>query len=48
MNLGWERSFKLEIEERGIFGLDIGSSSVNAVQLNKKSGNWTVTAASRV
>ncbi len=22
MNLGWERSFKLEIEERGVFGLD--------------------------
>ena len=48
MDLGWKRSFKLEIEERGVFGLDIGSSSVNAVQLNKKSGNWTVTAASRV
>ena len=48
MDLGWERSFKLEIEERGVFGLDIGSSSVNAVQLEKKKGDWTVMAAGRV
>ncbi|MGB2806448.1 MAG: type IV pilus assembly protein PilM [Sedimentisphaerales bacterium] len=48
MDLGWERSFKLEIEEKGVFGLDIGSSSVNAIQLEKKKGDWTVLAASRV
>jgi len=48
MDLGWERSFKLEIEEKGVFGLDIGSSSVNAIQLEKKKGDWTVLAAGRV
>jgi type IV pilus assembly protein PilM len=48
MDLGWERSFRLEIEEREVFGLDIGSSSVNAVQLRKKGGGWMVTAAGRV
>lgn len=48
MDLGWERSFRLEIEQREVFGLDIGSSSVAAVQLQKKSGGWTVTAAGRV
>jgi len=48
MDLGWERSFRLEIEQREVFGLDIGSSSVAAVQLHKKGGGWTVTAAGRV
>jgi len=48
MDLGWERSFRLEIEQRGVFGLDIGSSSVNVVQLRKKGGGWVVTAAGRV
>ena len=48
MNLGWERSFRLEIEQREVFGLDIGSSSVATVQLQKKGGGWTVTAAGRV
>ncbi len=45
MGLSWIRSFKFE--ERQIFGLDIGSSSVSAVKLEKKKGDWTVTAASR-
>ena len=48
MDLGWERSFRLEIEQRGVFGLDVGSSSVSAVQLRKKGGDWAVTAADRV
>jgi len=48
MNLGWKRSFRLEIEERSVFGLDIGSSSVNAVQLRKKDDKWEVMAANRV
>jgi type IV pilus assembly protein PilM len=48
MDLGWERSFRLEIEERDVFGLDIGSSSVCAVQLRKKGSGWTVTEASKV
>ena len=48
MNLGWERSFKLEFEQREVFGLDIGSSSVAVVQLHKKGSGWTVTAAGRV
>ncbi len=48
MDLGWERSFRLEIEQRGVFGLDVGSSSVSAVQLRKKGGGWAVTAADRV
>jgi len=48
MNLGWKRSFRLEIEERSVFGLDIGSSSVNAVQLRKKGDKWEVMAANRV
>jgi type IV pilus assembly protein PilM len=45
MGLSWIRSFKFE--ERQIFGLDIGSSSVNAVQMQKKGSDWTVTAANR-
>lgn len=47
MGLSWIRSFKFE--ERQVFGLDIGSSSVNAVQLQRKKGSgWVVTAANRV
>ena len=45
MDLGLERSFKLGFEQRDVFGLDIGSSSVAAVQLHKKGSGWTVTAA---
>jgi len=48
MDLGLERSFKLGFEQRDVFGLDIGSSSVAAVQLHKKGSGWTVTAAGRV
>ena len=48
MDLGWERSFRLEIEEREVFGLDIGSSSVSVVQLRKKGNGWVVAAAHRV
>lgn len=45
MGLSWIRSFKFE--ERQTFGLDIGSSSVNAVQMQKKGNDWVVTAANR-
>ncbi len=45
MGLSWIRSFKFE--ERQVFGLDIGSSSINAVQLKNKGTGWVVTAASR-
>jgi type IV pilus assembly protein PilM len=48
MNLGLEKSLKLGFEDRTVFGLDIGSSSVNAIQLVKKSGKWVVKAASKV
>jgi type IV pilus assembly protein PilM len=48
MDLGWERSFKLEIDQREVFGLDIGSSSVCAIQLQKKGSQWSVTAGGRV
>ncbi|MHC4087272.1 MAG: type IV pilus assembly protein PilM [Planctomycetota bacterium] len=48
MGIGLKRSFKLKIENREIFGLDIGSSSVNAVRLVKKGGKWIVTAANRI
>ena len=48
MDLSWIRSLKQKIEDRQIFGLDIGSSSVSAVQLRKKSGGWTVHTANRV
>jgi type IV pilus assembly protein PilM len=47
MGIGSKRPFKLKIENREVFGLDIGSSSVNAVQLVKKSGKWIVTDAGR-
>ncbi len=47
MGISLKRSFKLEIENREVFGLDIGSSSVNAVQLLKKGKNWVIKAAGR-
>ena len=47
MGIGLKRPFKLNIENREVFGLDIGSSSVNAVQLVKKGGKWIVMAACR-
>jgi type IV pilus assembly protein PilM len=47
MGIGLRRSFKLEIENREVFGLDIGSSSVNAVQLSKKGKKWVIKAAGR-
>ena len=48
MGLSWISSLRQKIEDRRVFGLDIGSSSVSAVQLRKKSGGWVVTAANRV
>jgi type IV pilus assembly protein PilM len=48
MDLDWKRLFRLQIEDRQVFGLDIGSSSVNAVQLRKKGNSWVVTAANRI
>jgi len=47
MGLSWIRSCLFKIEERKVFGLDIGSSSVNAVQLQKKGNDWAVIAANR-
>lgn len=47
MDLGWERSFRLEIDQREVFGLDIGSSYVCAIQLQKKGNGWIVTAGGR-
>jgi type IV pilus assembly protein PilM len=47
MGIGSKRPFKLNIESREVFGLDIGSSSVNAVQLSKKGKKWVITAAGR-
>jgi len=47
MGISLRRSFKLEIENREVFGLDIGSSSVNAVQLLKKGKKWVIKAAGR-
>lgn len=47
MGIGLKRSFKLEIKNREVFGLDIGSSSVNAVQLSKKGKKWVIKAAGR-
>jgi type IV pilus assembly protein PilM len=43
MELGWNQSFKLQCNE--VFGLDIGSSSVKIVQLQKYNGSYAVTAA---
>lgn len=47
MDIGLKRSFKLEIKNREVFGLDIGSSSVNAIQLSKKGKKWVIKAAGR-
>jgi type IV pilus assembly protein PilM len=47
MDIGLKRSFKLEIKNREVFGLDIGSSSVNAVQLSKKGKKWVIKAVGR-
>ncbi len=47
MGIGLKRLFKLDIENREVFGLDIGLSSVNAVQLVKKGGKWIVKAVGR-
>lgn len=47
MGIGLKRSFKLEIKNREVFGLDIGSSSVNAIQLSKKGKKWVIKAAGR-
>ena len=48
MALNWISSLRQKIEDRRVFGLDIGSSSVSAVQLRKKGGGWVVTAANRI
>lgn len=50
MGLNWIRTCLFKMEERQVFGLDIGSSSVNAVQLQqrKRGGGWQVKAANRV
>ena len=48
MDFSWINSLRQKIEDRRVFGLDIGSSSVNAVQLRKKGGSWVVIAANRV
>ncbi len=45
MGIGSKRPFK--IKKREVFGLDIGSSSVNVVQLSKKGKMWAVKAAGR-
>ena len=47
MDLGWERSFKLEHEHKHNepFGLDIGSSEVKLIQMRKNGNGYTVTAA---
>ena len=44
MKLDWKRSFRLEIEERRVLALDIGSSAVKIVQLHKYNGGYTVMA----
>jgi len=45
MQFDWKRSFKLELEERQVFALDIGSSAVKVVQMRKYNGGYVVTAA---
>ena len=45
MDLGWKRSFKLELEKREVLGLDIGSSAVKLIQLHKDDAGYAVTAA---
>jgi len=45
MKLDWKRSFKFELEERRVLALDIGSSAVKIVQMDKHNGGYAVTAA---
>jgi len=45
MKLDWKRTFKLELEERRVLALDIGSSAVKIVQLHKYNGGHAVTGA---
>jgi type IV pilus assembly protein PilM len=45
MKLDWKRTFKLELEERRVLALDIGSSAVKIVQMHKYNGGRAVTAA---
>ena len=45
MNWGWKRSFRLEVETREVFGLDIGSSSVKMVQMRKDDAGYKAMAA---
>ncbi len=44
MDLGWERSFRLERDARAALGLDIGLSSVKIVRLRKDNEAYVVTA----
>ena len=44
MDLGWERSFRLERDARAALGLDIGLSSVKIVCLRKDNETYAVTA----
>lgn len=44
MDLGWQRSFRLEREAKVILGLDIGLSSIKIVRLRKDSDGYAVTA----
>ena len=44
MKLDWKRSFRLELEERRVLALDIGSSAVKIVQLYQYNGGYTVMA----
>ena len=48
MKLDWKRSFKFELEERRVLALDIGSSAVKIVQMDKYNGGYAVTAAGTV
>ena len=45
MDWGWKRSFRLEVETKGVFGLDIGSSAVKMVQMRKDDAGYKATAA---
>jgi len=44
MDLGWEKSFRLERDARAALGLDIGLSSVKMVRLRKDNETYAVTA----
>jgi type IV pilus assembly protein PilM len=48
MNFGWKESFKLELETKGLMGLDIGSSEVKLIQMRKDTAGYVVTAAGAV